>query len=279
MRAILLLTIFCLWLSPVWSKVKIMTFNTMCDLCKGSDYFDYNNRIKALNETVNRHNPSLFALQEVRTKSQVKKVVAGNSNRKILCTDSWLLSYADPAIVYDESVFKLLDEGQAWLGPNPESINVGWKYAIPRQILWGKFKHIKSEKELFFMTGHFDNRIENLTGSAQMVNKILSKQDIPVIFAGDTNLTPNLEIYRSLLGSSLQNVFDMNVEKDLTYAKDEHELCYRKKGSNFPSCRVDHILISKQHKWNLLKYTIDTTKNFNKNFPSDHRPVVLELEL
>ena len=66
---------FCLnisYSSTSHSEIKIMTFNTMCDFCKGSSFFDYKNRVKSLARIVNSYQLDIIALQEVRTLSQVK---------------------------------------------------------------------------------------------------------------------------------------------------------------------------------------------------------------
>lgn len=259
--------------------LKLMTFNTMCDFCKGSDFFDYDLRVIALNNIVNFYRPSLIALQEVRSKSQLEKIVLGDKNRGIICTEYGPFSYADPAIVYDKSVLKLLEQGQAWLGPNHNRLNFGWKWALPRQIIWGKFLHLTNQQTFIFMTGHFDNRIENLEGAAKLTHDIISQQNIPVIFAGDTNLTTDLDIYQSLLGDTLINAFALAKKKHTTFKRSEKDLCYLKKGKTFPECRVDHFLLSKKDKWIVENYHIDLTQNYRKKYPSDHRPVLLELEL
>jgi len=275
----LYLTASLIFSSAVQSATKVMTFNTMCDFCNGSDFLDYNKRAQSLSKIIQKYSPDILALQEVRTKSQVESILKNSPQYEFYCTDSLLMSYADPAIVYDKNKFTLLDKGQSWLGPTPDSLNFGWKWALPRQFLWVKLKRKKDNEKFIFITSHFDNRIENLAGAAKLLNSTFKNEALPFIFAGDTNLTSDLPIYSQLLKDVFINAFDIKKSLALEPKKEGRDLCYLKKGKIFPECRVDHILLSKKDNWSVESYRVDQTKNYNNHFPSDHRPVMIELNL
>lgn len=259
-------------------QIKIMTFNTMCDFCKGSNFSDYENRLQSIGEIIKTYSPDIVGLQELRTNSHVETLLQGSSDYQYITKKFWGLSYADPAIVFNKSKFKLITSKHLWLGPNSSRINFGWKFSLPRGVIWAEFEIIATKKKFIFMTTHFDNRLENLDQSSLFVNKLISHFNLPVLFAADTNLTTEMKSYGQLIGENLKNAFNMTAEKNIPI-KSKKDLCYLKKGKVFPECRVDHVLITPRNKWDVKSYTLDVTKNYNNKFPSDHRPVIVELLL
>lgn len=282
MRFILLLLLL-LPASTFAVNLRVLNFNTMCDFCKGSEFTDYSNRSKALNSIIKMHSPDLIALQELRSTTHVKMILKDLKNYDFIATDSLLMSYADPAIAYNKTRYKKLTQGQFWLGKNPDQFNLGWKFALPRQVHWVLLEHIFSGKKFYFMSSHFDNRVENLLGASHLVPKriksLLKDSPYPFIFAADTNITPDVPEYKNLLSDVLINAFDLKEKFHVNgKSKDHRSLCYLRKGKVFPDCRVDHVLLDKMTKWKVKQFIIDTTKTYNQKFPSDHRPVIVDLE-
>jgi endonuclease/exonuclease/phosphatase family metal-dependent hydrolase len=271
---------FLFFISSAWSNstYKIMTFNTMCDVCKGSDFLNFNGRLDQITAVIKKHQPDIIALQEVRTTSQIKKILQGQPQYSSYSSDLYLFSYADPTIIYNHNKLEVLEKGQAWLGPNENKFSLGWKFSLPRQFLWIKFKD--PNNQFVFSTSHFDNRLENLVGSALLVNRFFKKIKTPYIFAADTNITLDMLEYKILTKDVFINAFDVKETFEvLGEYKNDREICYTKKGKKFPECRVDHVLLSKKHKWDVHKFTIDATKSLEKQFPSDHRAVITEISL
>lgn len=200
---------------------------------------------------------------------------------QVFYTDSFLMSYADPAIAVNTKKFQVLEQGQFWLGPRDGKFSFGWKFALPRQSLWVKLKSLSDGQELIFITSHFDNRVENLLGGAKMLNSFTQEQKLPIVFAADTNCVPDFKGYTQLLGTNLINAFDIK-EKFSAKGKSQkdEDFCYSRKGDEFPACRVDHVLLSKQHPWKVREWLIDARRFGEKErFPSDHRAVVNQLTL
>ena len=119
MKIYLILFSLCLQLNDVQADaIRVLNFNTMCDFCKGSSFFDYSKRQKELRELIQRHKPDLMSLQELRTRSQVEELVLDTEKYGIIATEGLLMSYADPAIVYNKNKFRLITFKNYWLGPN-----------------------------------------------------------------------------------------------------------------------------------------------------------------
>lgn len=257
--------------------IKVLNFNTMCDFCKGSNFFKYDERLKSLQEVINKHKPDLMSLQEFRSLSQVEKLVEEHSKYKIIATDSLLMSYADPAIVYDSTKFELLESENYWLGPKKGKFSFGWSTALPRQILIAKFRF--QNKEFYFISSHFDNLRKNLKGATDVLMDLFSQYQLPVLFAGDTNIPMDMKLYSSLT-SKITDAFNIKESFHIIGAyKSDKDICYLKKGKVFPTCRVEHFLLSKAHDWKVDSFTIDATKYYDDKFPSDHRPYILEVTI
>ena len=270
--------IFLVSLSSHAKEIKVMTFNTMCDFCKGSDFFNYNERVQFFNKLIKKHSPDLISLQEVRSASQIRDILKDLDEYSYFTNEGFFLSYADPTLIYKVEKFAVEEKGQIWLGPKEGHFTLGWKWALPRQLIWLQLK--LDNFNFIFSGSHFDNRVENLTGSASMVNQFLkSKNKIPLLFAADTNITEDMPEYKTLKGSLLENSFDLKESFTvLGEYKNDRELCYTRKGKVFPYCRVDHIFKSKDLKWKVKDFKIITEKLPNGNFPSDHRPVLVTFE-
>jgi endonuclease/exonuclease/phosphatase family metal-dependent hydrolase len=274
-----LFLIFTLSIQFAYAKVNILNFNTMCDYCKGSDSANFPKRIKAIQDLIKIYKPDLISLQEVRTAGQIESIIKPFSKYKYVATDLWFFSYADPTIIYNQNKYLLIEKKQFWLGPvKPGSFSMGWKFALPRQLISVLLEDISTKRRFYFLSSHFDNRIENLNGAAGFVNKYIRSLTLPVIFAADTNMTVDMPEYKKLLGTNLENAFDLKKELSIVGKyQEEKELCYHAKGSKFPECRVDHFLISKGSPWNVERFLIDTLKTEGGKFPSDHRPVIIQL--
>jgi endonuclease/exonuclease/phosphatase family metal-dependent hydrolase len=256
------------------AEIKIMSFNTMCDFCTGKEYESFSKRKPTIKKIIEKHAADLISLQEVRSGSQVREFFKDKPNYELHFTENFLFSYADPALAVNTDRFEVISKGSHWLGPNNGKLSFGWKAALPRQVIWLKLKDKISQKEFIFSGSHFDNRIENMIGSAKFINKFTKESKVPVIFAADTNSTPDFKGYQILKGEEFYNSYDLMKSKRKIASSEHKDLCYYRKGDLFPDCRVDHILLSKHINWKVKDWKIDTTTYGDNKFPSDHRPVI-----
>ena len=256
--------------------LKVMTFNTMCDFCNGSNFFEFDKRSQSLQKIIEADDLDIIALQEVRSYEQIKQLTKGLPDYQVFSNNDGFISYADPTIIVKKS-YQILEKGQFWLGPNEGKFSFGWKFALPRQVLWVKLK--KDDNIFYFVTSHFDNRVENLAGSAEMLRTFFQNKKYPVIFAADTNLTKKMDSYQTLLGDFFENTYEMKESFLVKGIKlKERDLCYKRKGKKFPSCKVDHVLISKNAPFKVKEFKVDLTK-FGGEFPSDHRPIIVTFQV
>jgi endonuclease/exonuclease/phosphatase family metal-dependent hydrolase len=266
---ILLLFLFTL---NAQAQVKILNFNTMCDFCHGSDFFKYDERLKKIAKLIQKTKPDLLSLQELRSTSQIEEIIKLNPEYDYIATEYTLVSYADPAILYNKNKFKLIGKKNLWIGPKKGNFTFGWKAALPRQILVAKFQY---QEHIFnFLSSHFDNQIDNLKSSAKFFQEFIKELKEPFIFAADTNIPLDMPEYEKM-SSGLVNAFDIKESFAVrgVYTSDK-DICYTKKGKVFPTCRVEHILMNTGFPWRVKSFVIDAE---DKTL-SDHRPIFVEIE-
>lgn len=260
--------------------LRVMTFNVMCDFCsKNGDSGSFADRLIAVADTINRHDPDLISLQELRTGEQVELLQASLFEKySPLFAEDFGFSYADPTLLVRTARFKVLEKDGIWLGPDAPSFGFGWKTSFPRRIEFARLFDRTTESEFIFAGAHFDNNPRNREPSASILVKRFEKSLLPVIFAGDTNLRPDRVGYATLTAGFRDTFVDV-IEH--SYVTNRPTLvtdgCNLEKGPSFPSCRVDHVLVSKKSPWKTSRWSIDTFHYPSmKGFISDHRPIVVE---
>ncbi len=272
---------FFLFLSTAFaSTIRVMSFNTMCDICKNKkDYSKFKVRLHEIANTISRYQPDLISLQEFRNKRQIKKLNALLGNKyEILSTKSFIFHFTDTSLLVKKNRFTILSQHSYWLGPNNGKFTFGWKFGIARQLVWAYLRDLETNQDFIFAGSHFDNHGVNKKTSSALLNKIFENLKTPIIFAADTNLNIRSDGYINLI----QNFFDtFNIAQEIVINSNHpyknSDAC-RKTSFYFPDCRIDHILISKNSPWNSLKWSIDLFRYGKKfNFASDHRAIFSEL--
>ncbi len=259
--------------------LKVMTFNVMCEFCaKGRDS-SFSQRLTAVADTINRHNPDLISLQEIRTRGQVNELLSQVHEKYIpILAEDFLLSYADPTLLVREGRFTVANKDGFWLGPRSPSFGFGWKTSFPRRIEYVILDDTKGGS-FIFAGSHFDNNPRNREPSAELMVEHFAKSRIPVIFAGDTNLRPDRPGYAAMTIHFRDTFADVSTHAYVSnHPTVPTDGCNLEKAATFPECRVDHVLVSKSAPWKTESWSVDT---FSYPAPvgmiSDHRAVIVEL--
>lgn len=266
------------------STLKVMNFNTMCDLCGDKeDYGRFKERLESMSDTINRHDPDLISLQEFRTKQQVLKRLIGrlDSAYHTVFARETILSYMDPTLMIKKNRFEVLRTKSIWLGPLAPHFSFGWSIKIPRMAQLAFLKDKKTQKEFLFVGAHFDNSEENKFKSAQYLNQYLKQFSLPILFAGDTNIKTVHKGYSYLLDGLFKDTF-MGEEQTIFYANgafSSKDACNLSKAPTFPLCRIDHVLLSHNAPWSVVSWGVDVYRYRGKiGFVSDHRAVIVVLK-
>ncbi len=263
--------------------LKVMTFNIMCDFCaKGEAGGKFADRLVAVADTINRHDPDLVSLQELRTHGHVERLLALLHEKYTAnFAEGFLLSYADPTLLVRTSRFTVVQKDGFWLGPHSPDFGLGWKKtSFPRRIEFVELTDDRSGKSLIFAGSHFDNNPRNRDPSAELLVKRFGGSAIPVIFAGDTNLRPDRPGYATLTAGFRDTFREVAAHPYVTnHPTVPTDGCNLEKAATFPGCRVDHVLLSKSAPWKTATWSVDTyTYPETKGMISDHRAVIVELK-
>ncbi|UZD24620.1 endonuclease/exonuclease/phosphatase family protein [Algoriphagus halophytocola] len=179
------------------------------------------------------------------------------------------------AILYDKKKFKLLDEGTFWLSPTPDQPSKGWDAALNRICTWGKFKDEKGETFYVFNI-HYDHRGQQAReeSSKLVMQKVaeINEENAPAILMGDFNVTPENAAYTTI--TSNPDWKDARLISEIP--------AYGPSGTftgfdweRMPEGIIDHIFV--KGKLKVIRHGI-LSDNYGKKYPSDHFPVMVEVE-
>lgn len=268
--------------SPVFAgPVKVMTFNVMCDFCGTSaENSRFREKLAGVADTIRRHNPDLVSIQEIWSGSDILELekLLGDEYSSLYASNA-LFGYADPTLLVKKARFKVIERDGMWLGPRAPDFSFGWATTFPRRLEWAVLEDLSDRLQFIFSGTHFDNRSINKDPSVDLVIEKFKQFKLPLIFAADTNLKPSYPAYakfRLALRDTFLEVGTHDYFSNTPVANSD--ACNLKKAPSFPECRVDHVLLSQDGPWKVVKWGVDTHRYFGKkDFLSDHRAVIVEL--
>ncbi|MHA6248824.1 endonuclease/exonuclease/phosphatase family protein [Pontibacter sp. CAU 1760] len=179
------------------------------------------------------------------------------------------------AVFFRTDKFDLLRQGTFWLSETPDKPGKGWDADFPRVCTWGQLKVKETGYSFYFFNVHFDHRGEQARKESVqlMLRKIKELAGAaPAIFVGDFNFSQKDEKYTTLSTSGLlQDAYQL---ADVRFAP-------RGTFNGFEANRksderIDHIWLTSDFK--VTRYGILTSTYGNGNFPSDHFPVLVEVQ-
>jgi endonuclease/exonuclease/phosphatase family metal-dependent hydrolase len=258
-----------------------MSFNTTCSFCEKGEYDKFKDRKHWIVDTIKRSSPDLISLQEVLSTKQLRWFKKKLKNYHLrYYRKFFIFRYADPALFIKKSRFDIEKSGGLWLGKRNGKFSFGWKFGLPRQIRWVKIREKETMQEYYFVGSHFDNRKKNKERSAKVFTKAFKNKQIPVIFAADTNLKPEMSGFKHITNTYIDS---FNIKNKLNFIGEnvhKDDSCNLEKGKVFPSCRVDHIFLSKSHNWGVGTWAVDQVKyGQDSKFTSDHRAIWTDVTL
>ena len=183
-------------------------------------------------------------------------------------------------IFYNADKYDVLDQGYFWLSETPDVIaSKNWDAAITRIATWLKLKDKQSNKEFFVFSTHFDHRgPQSRLKSAQLLSRRLVEiaGDTPTILLGDFNCRPDSQPYKAITALSA-NVKTAPLRDALLLTKTKKGPISTSSGFKQVSTnpRIDYCFIHGDIKvvhHEIIDRTVDG------KFPSDHLPLVAELE-
>lgn len=179
-------------------------------------------------------------------------------------------------IFYKTNRYDLLATNTFWLSETPHRPgSKSWDAAITRVATWGRFKDLTSNLEFYVLNTHFDHRGELArVESARLVTEFIEdlEEGIPVVLTGDLNVTERSEAYSVLADSPALNdarYFSKEEHKGPTASFSDWETLQPDES------RIDYIFVNNHVSVHTHQIADD---RFEGRFPSDHLPVITNIE-
>lgn len=179
------------------------------------------------------------------------------------------------AIFFKKDRFKVLDKGDFWLSETPDKPSLGWDATCCNRIAsWVYLQDLGTKKKFYFFNAHYDHqgmqaRKESSKLMLRKIKEIAKKE--PVILTGDFNGDHSSEWYQELANSDLLK--DTYKEVAHPYANNASFNGFKQQSDRNEI--IDHVFVTdnfKANKWGIL------TDTYHGKFPSDHFPILVELE-
>ena len=177
------------------------------------------------------------------------------------------------AVFYRKGRFVPLEYDHFWLSDTPGVIgSASWGNRVKRMVTWVKFLDNQTSKQFYFWNTHFDHQVQpSREKSAELVKQRVEalKTELPVILVGDFNATARKNRAYEIL---TEGGFFAD-----TYTDEEAGTFHNFSGTPGQQGRIDWILLRGPVK------TVGSTRivryNQNGQYPSDHFPVVVPIQL
>jgi endonuclease/exonuclease/phosphatase family metal-dependent hydrolase len=177
------------------------------------------------------------------------------------------------AVFVKKDRFQIIEQNTFWLSETPAIPgSKNWDAAITRVATWAKLHDKKSNKTFLLINTHFDHiGKESRKKSAELLKRKALElgKGLPIIMTGDFNFTREAPPYQVMMDSTLQLI-------DTAPATGAPGTsCGFSVGSR--TCNgIDYIFHTAD--WTSKQYQV-IQDNDGKNYPSDHLPVMVKIEL
>lgn len=180
------------------------------------------------------------------------------------------------ALFFRKDRFRLLDQGTFWLSPTPEQPSKGWDAALPRVCTYAVLQPRKGGRKLLVMNAHFDHiGKEARKQSAQLMldrmQLLLKKHRAVPVLMGDFNAGPE-EPPIQVLNAGMQDTYTL--AQKTPYGPKGTFNAFQWQGK-FDK-RIDYIFVFKKD-FEVPRVQV-IGDYLDQRFPSDHFPVLAELE-
>jgi len=258
--------------------LRFLTYNLRVDL-PGDGGDSWAHRRDEVVDLIGRIGPDVAGYQEVVTRQMTdlrerlpQYVTVGRGRGEAGAPDERV------PISYRGARFAVVELAVRWLSPAPEeSGSVGWDAMYPRIATVATLHDTTAGGDIAFVVTHLDHegeraRLESAERLRSMVDRV--DPDLPVVLAGDFNCGPGSEPYERLVADTGERHL-----RDAEGLADERvgpAVTYRGFGGEKPGNDIDHVFVTRE--LDVRRYVVRTDARANGRFPSDHFPVVVDLE-
>jgi endonuclease/exonuclease/phosphatase family metal-dependent hydrolase len=255
-------------------SLKVMTYNIRYDN-PGDSLNAWPNRIEKVSALIRKYNPDIIGVQEA-LQNQLQDLI------RVLPDYSFVGVGRDDgkekgeysAILFRNSRFGLLSKNTFWLSETPDVPgSKSWDAAITRIVTQAKFFDKETKKEFTVLNTHFDHvgiqaRFHSAAYIVGLVAGVRKAEKMPILVTGDFNFERNEAGYDAMLAG--KDLVDTKPPNDQTGTYCTFEV------GKMECKAIDYIFHTQE--WVLKNYQI-ISDNDGKHYPSDHLPVMVELDL
>jgi endonuclease/exonuclease/phosphatase family metal-dependent hydrolase len=264
--------------APADAPIRVMSFNIRYGTAPdGPNAWPL--RRQMLVARIKAHGPDLLGTQEALA-MQVDELEQLLPAYRVIGVgrDDGLRAGEFTAVFFRARRFELIESGHFWLSPKPDIFgSVGWDAALTRMATWVKLRDkLAAGRQLLFINTHWDHvgqraRMESARLVRDRIRALAG--GMPVILAGDLNCDPASEAYRILLGADSAALID--AYRVIHPQPSADEATFHAFKGTAAGARIDFLLHSKD--LTPVSASIDRYSEAGR-YPSDHFPVVMEVE-
>ena len=184
-------------------------------------------------------------------------------------------------ILYDTTKFELVSKGTYWHSDTPDVAGSrSWGNDLPRITTWGLFRIKKNDQQFVIMNTHFHWDEPYVTNTSHLIMRKWREiaDTKPTILMGDFNLEPTSATHQLFCGKTGSKDISGNFKDCWQLLGKSEENAGTGHGFNGSKSRerIDWILVTPQFDVKSINIIYD---NDNGRYPSDHYPVLAELQI
>jgi len=260
-------------------QLRVMTFNLKYASESGSN--KWSDRRDVVKNAILREDPDLIGTQEglYRQLKQIHEDLrqydwiglgrAGGSNDEFM------------AIFYKPERFEPLAYDHFWLSDTPRVIGSRtWGNKNRRMVTWVLFRDRATGLEFYHWNTHFDHEVQvaRERSADLLLNELRKTKPIrPAIVTGDFNASQANIVHQKMLARNEGQTYLLDAwDEARIHGGNQISTIHGWRGPNDSNRRIDWVLISLEF---TCKRATVVTYEENGQYPSDHFPVVCDLEL
>ncbi|MFW5780152.1 MAG: endonuclease/exonuclease/phosphatase family protein [Bacillota bacterium] len=254
-------------------SIKVMSFNVRCIAMEQNPVNNWINRKDNVLEVIEVFKPDIIGFQEL--KEPQYQFFRDNLNEYGFYGEhrhSFELISEASAIFWKKNRFEALEKETFWLSETPEVMSKGWDASVERICTQIKFRDNLTQEGFIHFNTHLDH--QGSVAKTQSVNLILDKiedKGMPSLVTGDFNFHEGGQNYELLLSENLQDTKYLAPKNNTDFGPTFNG--FRGSSHTRP---IDFILTSPEFCAN--KYKVIRNTDEQGNYPSDHFPVIAEVE-
>lgn len=254
-------------------NLKVMSYNI---LCYGPEQYDWTLRHPMVTDLIKSHMPDSFGVQEAHYDwMQTLSASLPEYDYVGVGREDGDKEGEFSAVFYLKDKFSVLDSGTFWLSETPEVAgSKGWDGVCHRICSWAKLCEKESGKVYIHMNTHLDHiGPVARTKGLQLLLDFSEKFNEPAVLTGDFNFPEGCDLYKQMVSG---NFVDSKHVADDTMEHYTYNAFYPLLNDEDDPEIIDFVNVTKDIK--VKKYRVLTDRPDGR-FPSDHFPVIAEIEI